>query len=207
MGTMKIKNRYFKIVQVLLILTAASRAAAFDITGPTANDVDNISPTVLNFEVAQEGSITALDVRLSFDTTGNGGKGYWDNMFVQISHAGIDVVLMDLQGDKASHVSSLVATFSDGGEDLGTALQIDGPTAGTFSPLQPLSAFNGVPLEGSWKVTLWDDTVPFDGTDLTGFSLVAKAFAEPAAIPTISVWGLGILAGLLGLIGMRHRMR
>lgn len=216
---MKITNRYLKIVQVLLFLTATNQVAAsdsvttFDITGPTANDVDNISPTVLNFDVAEKGNISSLSIRLSIDATGNGGDAYWDNMFVQISHAGIDVVLMDLQGDNASRVSSLVATFSDGGGDLASALMIDGPTVGTFSPLQSLSAFNGVPLEGAWKVTLRDDTVPFDGTDFTAVSLIGKAAyeppqtPEPTPVPAISIWGLGILAGILGLIGMRRRMK
>lgn len=208
---MKIMNRYLKVVQVLLLLTAASQAATativteFDLSGPTANDVDNISPTVLNFDVAEKGSISALSVRLNLGVAGNGGEAYWDNMFVQISHAGIDVVLMDLQGDDASKISSLVATFSDGGSDLASALQIDGPTTGTFSPLQSLSAFNGVALDGPWIVTLWDDTVPFDGTDFTAFSLIGKTILEPESIPTMSTYGLFLtMLGLVLVVWLRH---
>jgi len=212
---MKITKRCAKIVQLLLFCIAAGHAAAvgfgseFEISGPTANDVDNVAPTVLEFSVGNEGRITSLAIRLKLDASGNGGWGYWDNLFVQVSHAGVDVVLTDLQGDAASRVSSLEAIFSDGGSDLGAALQVDGPTTGTFNPLQPLSAFNGLPLKGTWTVKLWDDTVPFDGTDLSEFSLIGSSISvsSPASIPAISVWGIGLLGILLALVGIRRLAR
>jgi len=175
-----------EVIQVLLLLltvagpvAAQVQMVAFDIAGPTASDIDNMSPTVLNFDVSEKGTISSLDVRLSIGAGGNGDEAYWDNMYVQISHAGIDVVLTDLQGDNASKVSSLDAIFTDSGTDLALALLIDGLTTGTFSPLQPLSAFNGVGLNGLWTVTLSDDTVPFDGTDLVAFSLQGEVIITP----------------------------
>ncbi len=175
-----------EVIQVLLLLltvagpvAALDQVVAFDIAGPTASDIDNMSPTVLNFDVSEKGTISSLDVRLSIGAGGNGDEAYWDNMYVQISHAGIDVVLTDLQGDNASKVSSLDAIFTDSGTDLALALLIDGLTTGTFSPLQPLSAFNGVGLNGLWTVTLSDDTVPFDGTDLVAFSLQGEVIITP----------------------------
>ena len=40
---------------------------------------------------------------------------------------------------------------------------------------------------------------------IQNFDLGAAPPVAPTSIPTMSVWGLGILAGLLGLIGMRRR--
>ena len=39
-------------------------------------------------------------------------------------------------------------------------------------------------------------------------TLIASAgYPASRAVPTLSVWGLGILAGLLGIVGMRRRMK
>ncbi|MFV8816578.1 hypothetical protein [Haliea sp. E17] len=203
----------------LALVPLHAYAAPFDVAGPSANNVDvpDTSPVVLNFDIADTGYITSLGVRVSLDTTGDGGAGYWDNVFVQISHGGVDVVLMDLQADGVGNIATLAATFSDGGADLAASALVDGATAGTFAPQNPLSAFNGIPLQGQWTITIWDDTHPNDGTDLSAFSIFGDADATPPPpgaapaapaatveqVPALPVFGLGAMA--LGILVLARR--
>lgn len=74
----------------------------------------------------------------------------------------------------------------------------DGATSGASdAAMTILSAFESHGLfSGAYQGWPWQGTVHYNTLDLVA----------PTSIPTMSVWGLGILAGLLGLIGMRRRM-
>ncbi|QFU76896.1 hypothetical protein EY643_15250 [Halioglobus maricola] len=184
-------------------LSATSYAAPFDIVGPAQDDVDTeaVAPTIINFNVAEVGEISSLSLRLSFEDVGDNGCDCWDNLFVQLSHAGQDVVIMDLQSDDGP--APLSATFTDGGAVLTTS-----DTNGIFDPAQPLSAFVGLPLDGEWTLTIYDhdDSIAGDSTDLTASSLfgetvdviVAAPPAPPEAVPTMSAYGLVLT--VLGLM-------
>ncbi len=157
-----------------LFLTSAFatiQAASIHITGPTADDVDTDSPTVVVFDAFQSGIITDLSVEITLGDGVNGG--YWDNVLVQISHAGVDVILMDLQTDVLEEGSVLDAIFADGGSDLASATVL-GTTTGTFNPLQPLSAFNGLPVQGPWTFTFQDVVLAGDMTPLTASALTVE---------------------------------
>lgn len=206
---------WLKVTGAVLFLAVSSgvSAAPFAVTGPTAANVDTDpgSPTVLNFNVTDSGAITNLTVSLALDASIDGGFVYWDNVRVVLSHAGIDVVLMDLGTDSAGSESSLSATFADGGADLASALVPGGVTAGTFAPQDALSAFNGVELSGAWTVTLSDALEPDDGTDLSLFNLAGDATSavvtEP--VPTLPLYALVLTAlGLvaIALVGLRRRL-
>lgn len=128
----------------------------------------------------------------------------WDNLLVQISHSGIDVILMDLQTDVIGNNDSLIATFTDGGADLASSAVVGGLTIGTFAPQEPLSAFNGAALSGQWTLTIYNNDVgehDGDGTDLLSSSIFGlKTEVAPTVVPTLSLFGLiALLVGLLGV--------
>ncbi len=175
----------FAAAAALAFFASGVSAAPFSVSAPATANVDTSpgSETVVNFNVADTGEIASLSINLAFDDTLDGGDVYWDNMRVVLSHAGIDVVLMDLMTDSAGPGSTLSATFQDGGADLDAALVPDGDTTGTFDPVDPLAAFTGVELSGTWTITMSDDTEPGDNTDLSLFELVGRTLDAPAAAP------------------------
>lgn len=183
---------------LLAFNTSAMASVAFDITGPTAVDVDtpSLTPTEVNFNVLDTGTITSLGVRL-------GLTSYWDNMFVSLSHLGTTVVLMDLQSDSNDAGSVLDAVFQDGAANALTAGCGTPLCSGTFDPLESLSAFNGLELSGQWTFTIYDDEEPGDSSTLDSSSLFGTVAGSGASVPVPAP--LALLA--LGLMGVVSRLR
>jgi len=186
---------------VLILFTGLSVATAaqiFDIEGPSAGEVDSAptAPTVLNFNANESGIINSISVRIHFYDTQDAST-YWDNMFVQISHLGTDVILMNLQTDIFGSGDTLIATFKDGGADLASSGVTAGLTEGTFAPMESLSTFNGMPLGGQWTLTMYDNAgYADDGTDLISSSIFGHKNAD-VAVPGLSVSGLSMLILLM----------
>ena len=199
------------LLVVLLLTPAIAWAAPFDITGPSGSDIDTDpnSPTVLSFTVTETGSIETLSLRLNIDEEEE-GLTYWDNLFVSLSHNGIDVTIFDFQTDLTGSDDSLDATFTDGEAALTNAIE-SAPTTGTFAPLEALSAFTGQELSGEWTLTFYDnfdgDDVSDDGTDLLSssiFGTTSDPAVPPTPVPAMPLWALILLVPLLGFIARRR---
>ena len=198
--------RPFLLLVALLLTPAIAWAAPFDITGPSGSDIDteSSSPTVLSFTVTETGSIETLSLRLNIDE--EEGDTYWDNLFVSLSHNGIDVTIFDFQDDFTGSDDSLDATFTDGEAALTNSIT-NAPTTGTFAPLEALSAFTGQELSGEWTLTFYD-SINFagDGTDLLSssiFGTVSDPAVPPTPVPAMPLWALILLIPLLGFIARR----
>lgn len=199
--------RPFLLLVALLLTPAIAWAAPFDITGPSGSDIDTppTSPTVLSFTVTETGSIETLSLRLNIDSSSSDEDGtYWDNLFVSLSHNGIDVTIFDFQQDETGSDGSLDATFTDGEAAL-TNVIVSAPTTGTFAPLEALSAFTGQELSGEWTLTFYDDgEFPDDGTDLLSSSIFGTVSVPPTPVPAMPLWALILLIPLLGFIARRR---
>ena len=200
--------RPYLLLVALLLTPAIAWAAPFDITGPSGSDIDTepSSPTVLSFTVTETGSIETLSLRLNIDE--DEGSTYWDNLFVSLSHNGIDVTIFDFQADITGEGDSLDATFTDGEAALTNSI-IEAPTTGTFAPLEALSAFTGQELSGEWTLTFYDnaDDTSGDGTDLLSssiFGTVSDPAVPPTPVPAMPLWALILLVPLLGFIARRR---
>ena len=198
--------RPFLLLVALLLTPAIAWAAPFDITGPTGSDIDTLptSPTVLSFTVTETGIIETVSLRLNIDEAT--GETYWDNLFVSLSHNGIDVTIFDFQIDLTGSDDSLDATFTDGAAALTNSI-FGEPTTGTFAPLEALSAFNGQELSGEWTLTFYDNTVnDGDGTDLLSSSIFGTVSdpVPPTPVPAMPLWALILLVPLLGFIARRR---
>ena len=200
--------RPYLLLVALLLTPAIAWAAPFDITGPSGSDIDTepSSPTVLSFTVTETGSIETLSLRLNIDE--DEGSTFWDNLFVSLSHNGIDVTIFDFQADITGDDDSLDATFTDGEAALTNSIS-GAPTTGTFAPLEALSAFTGQELSGEWTLTFYDNAegTDDDGTDLLSssiFGTVSDPAVPPTPVPAMPLWALILLVPLLGFIARRR---
>ena len=137
------------------------------------------------------------------------GNIYWDNLFVSLSHNGIDVTIFDFQTEFTA-LGTLDATFTDGEAALTNSIT-NAPTTGTFAPLEALSAFTGQELSGEWTLTFYDNTGGGesigDGTDLLSssiFGTVSDPALPPTPVPAMPLWALILLIPLLGFIARRR---
>lgn len=91
------------------------------------------------------------------------------DLTITISHAGQSATLIDQVGTATWSFGcggdDINATFTDNASTTADALCIPGgPTpmfAGDILPAQPLSIFNGTPVEGDWTITITDNN-PID---------------------------------------------
>ncbi len=157
--------------------------------------------TIVPLETSEPGFIVDLD--LSVDL-----QDIWaQDIDILLEHNGVSVHVYDASIDDSAAFDVL---FDD--EALSNAPK-SGDVVGSFIPDNPLSAFDGLALAGTWNLILWDDIFPGDGTDLLAWSISGVGSNDiffdftidgrgavdvdtPSDVPepsTIALLGLGLL--------------
>ena len=176
---MKIKH----IVAALFATAAfAANAGTITVAGPTSAFIDTEAATDLTLNVATHGTLTGLTVYLDV------AAKYADDISFQLLHNGTMVQLYNGHGD--NYGSYFNVTFKDGG----AILPYNGSLVGTYSPVNALSAFNGMDVFGTWTLRAYDTVVANDGTALNGWNITATTteVPEPASLALMGVALFGI---------------
>ncbi len=176
---MKIKHIF-----ATLLATAAFTANAGTITvaGTATNNIDTKTATDMTLNVVTHSTLTGLSVYLDVEAK------YADDISFQLLHNGTMVQLYNGHGDTSG--SYFKVTFKDGG----AVLPYNGSLFGIYSPVNALSAFNGMDVFGAWTLRSYDSTnYPGDGTALNGWNITATTtdVPEPASLALMGVALLG----------------
>ena len=149
--------------------TATDAPAIAIADGLGANSPGAPSVRTINFP----NNVTINNMQASFST----GHSWIGDLVVRLKHPdGTEIILWNRTCNNPQR-SGMNIVFSDGSP----APVCGSPTAGTFSPVQALSAFNGKPSSGIWTLTATDfyigDTGNFDswGIDF-GCTLSTKEY-------------------------------
>ncbi len=121
------------------------------------------------------GEITDLNVRVNITHTWNGDLRAW-----LIGPDGTMVNLFSNVGGSSDNFTNTV--FDD---EAGTAINSGtGPFTGSFRPAQPLSAFDGKGLNGTWTLRI-QDTAGGDVGTLQNWALLITHISEPFAFSNV----------------------
>ena len=165
--------------------------------------------------IPDHGTIADLDVSVLIDHTWTG-----DIIFI-LKHmdTGTEVTLIDRPGDPASingcREDNIDATLDDEAVDpVEDECSNVNPAAiyGTFYPNNPLSAFDGEDLYGTWTVLVTDNYFGDSGSLLEWCMMPALAGAETptptlSIIPASSSYSLGVMILILTILLMLPKFR
>lgn len=106
--------------------------------GPVVSDVINVSDFGL-----------ISDMKISLDIT----HSYVGDLLIQLQHPnGTDFVNVWARTCDSARFGNINVTLEDGQ----STITCDSPTTGIFAPENPLSAFNGLEMNGDWTIALID---------------------------------------------------
>ena len=146
------------------------------------------TPGAVNIQnVTQSGTITDLDVDVAFAHT------WFGDLTVTIEHLGTVVTIIDQPGVPAIDADGCpsnnpVLVLDDEGaggpvEDLCAAGNDDAlpvpPSPPSYVPNNPLSAFDGLNMQGAWTIRVSDAVTGFDSGTLLSWSLHVLTAASP----------------------------
>lgn len=115
---------------------------------------------IVNDDMTVPDNFTIGDLNLAI----NASHTFVGDLFITLSHDGTSVVVWD---NLCGGNNDLNVTFDDGAP----AVVCGQPTAGTFSPSNPLAPFNGQNSGGTWTLTI-DDQAGLDTGFLNSWSLI-----------------------------------
>ena len=174
---------------------------SYTFVGATAIPDNNPTGVSIPITVSSASGITGAitDVDFSFNGTDCGtdtGSGlqhaYVSDLTITLrSPTGTEVILLDEIGltqlaEGPNFCGTVLDDAATGGsiQDVG---DLDGPYTGTYTPYQPLSAFNGLPAVGTWTLKVVDNYAGDSGTvrgftlRITGTTTCAAPDATPAS--------------------------
>lgn len=160
------------------------------------------SPAEDQIDIVETDLIDDLELRLVVAHT------YVGDLRVRLTHAdtGTAVDVIDRPGVPAlgqygCNESDIDATLSDAASDpVEDECALPAPAiSGTFSPNSPLSAFDGEGIDGTWKLSVWDEAGGDNG-QIVSWCLEPTYVPEPGA-------GTMLLTGILAMLAERKRRR
>lgn len=172
------------VVDYTFTTGAPATPISYTFTGATAIPDNNAAGVEIPIQVSSASGMTGAitDVDFSFNGTNCGtptGTGL-QHTFVSdltvtlISPTGTEVILMDMIGQtRIAQGPNFCGTVLDDAATGGSIQDVGdnaGPYTGTYTPYQPLSAFNGLPAIGQWRLRVVDHFQNFTGT-VRGFTL------------------------------------
>jgi len=167
---------------ICFAMPALAEGYPFFEAGPAANDIDvGGAGKAVSFVVTTTGSIT--DLNMSLETTDQ----WRSDIDIYLTHDGVTVHVFDATSDS---LGKFDATFDD--ESAGGFAPKTGSAIGSFRPDNPLSAFDGMELSGTWTATFIDNILAGDGDDLVSWSISGTATPEPGSLALVAL-GAGLL--------------
>ena len=186
--------------------TAGAAPFMFSETGPGLDDIDNATEVSITQMVTTAGIITDLNISVTTD------RFFPEEVTFTLSKdGGPSVIFWNVNftcSGSCNTATPFTLTFDDEvGRQLNTGDLLDNVAGRIFQPSgqgnSTLSAFDGVELAGTWRLTMVDNnTFPGDGTDLFEWTIFGDA--DIAMLPepgTLVLFGLG----LAGLAAVRRR--
>lgn len=193
---MKLLRLSLPLLVTTLVSAAPAYAApiAFSLSGPSAVNVDTNPGTEVDLVSAISGNILDLNVFVSI--TG----GHMEDFDLYLTAP--DGTTVQFRGDFTNPFIHIDAPFQATFDDEAAALHgaQSGGAIGTFQPFEPLSAFDGSNLFGTWTLRIHDAFTPNEGNDLIEWSIsgTIEQAPEPSAILLLGT-------GIAGLLARRRR--
>lgn len=173
-------------LSLLPTLTASAQAVYSSTDGPlTVADGGGVTPCgVSGATVSSVLTIDALGTVYDIDVLVDLSAAWIGDVRAVLSSGTTSVVLIDRPGTTAEAgcgagqpFAAELALDDEGDDGRVESPAVDGPAyapGGRYTPAQPLSAFDGMPLGGEWRLDV-TDTGSGDATILLGWAIVASA--------------------------------
>ncbi|MCB9853815.1 MAG: proprotein convertase P-domain-containing protein [Phycisphaerales bacterium] len=134
-------------------------------SGNVGLPINDNSTTFSDLNIAEAGSIT--DVNVTIDIT----HTFLADLDIDLIHSGVTVRVME---DQCGGNNDMIITFDD---EADGPIACAEPTVGTFTPLNPLTAFDGIDRAGTWTLSVADDAGADTGV-LNSWDLVVRTNSD-----------------------------
>lgn len=143
---------------------AAGNPTTYD-SGLLGFAIDDNTTTTADLTVSDSGTIGDVNVTVNITHT------FLGDLVVDLIHNGVTVTVMDRE---CGGNDNMMATFDDEATD---PIMCATPTTGTFTPANPLSAFDGMDRNGVWTLSVADNAGGDTGT-LDSFQLAIDGVGQ-----------------------------